>query len=525
VRENLTRFRRLERLLDQLRAELDRLRDERRDRTNGETEATSRRARLESDLAAARERRQAAATSATQSRQAAAEACGAPPPQNEEACSNATQTQSEAEDDERDADNDVQQRQDELDDAERDELENRQEGNNLDFAIQVLETRIAATETDDARAKQDLDTSKATVRQYTTEVTNDRTSLREARRRLGSARDTLINGIARARQQVDQARSSLASSEASLGVTLANGRVDEQPADAAQLAAGRAAVASAESSVEEAHKALEDTVLRAPTDGVAGRVDAEVGDLVGGGAPSSASSRSSAGSPPAGAGSASSAPTPGASGAPPGGGSPSPGSTGGTGQGAQPGGGSMGGTPGSSGGAGASGGSSGSQQGGVVTLAQVDQLEVKVDFSETDAARLRNGDDAEVVVDALPDKRIPAHVASIDPIDTTVNGVVSYEVTMLLDREVAGLKPGMTATADAVVNRADRTLTVPRTAVRSPEGANPSVTVIGPGGRQELRLVATGVQDDSKVQILAGVGLGERVVRTIAAPPDPGMAQ
>jgi multidrug efflux pump subunit AcrA (membrane-fusion protein) len=116
-------------------------------------------------------------------------------------------------------------------------------------------------------------------------------------------------------------------------------------------------------------------------------------------------------------------------------------------------------------------------------------------------------------------------VASIDPIDTTVNGVVSYEVTMLLDREVAGLKPGMTATADAVVNRADRTLTVPRTAVRSPEGANPSVTVIGPGGRQELRLVATGVQDDSKVQILAGVGLGERVVRTIAAPPDPGMAQ
>jgi multidrug efflux pump subunit AcrA (membrane-fusion protein) len=141
--------------------------------------------------------------------------------------------------------------------------------------------------------------------------------------------------------------------------------------------------------------------------------------------------------------------------------------------------------------------------------------------SETDAARLHAGDPATVTVDALPEQRFPARVASVNPIETMVNGVVSYEATMVVDGEQPALKPGMTATAEAVVDRAAPALTVPRTAVRSPEGANPSVMVVDPDGHQELRIVAVGLQNRDKVQILAGIGLGERVVRSIVAPPDP----
>jgi multidrug efflux pump subunit AcrA (membrane-fusion protein) len=92
---------------------------------------------------------------------------------------------------------------------------------------------------------------------------------------------------------------------------------------------------------------------------------------------------------------------------------------------------------------------------------------------------------------------------------------------MALDKHAHPLKPGLTATANVVQARVGNALTVPRTAVRSPEGANPSVIVVGRDGRRELRLVATGAQTDSTVQILAGVGLGERVLRTVSPPPQP----
>ena len=76
----------------------------------------------------------------------------------------------------------------------------------------------------------------------------------------------------------------------------------------------------------------------------------------------------------------------------------------------------------------------------------------------------------------------------------------------------------MNATAEVRVAEERSALTVPRTAVRSPQGANPSVIVVRRDGRQELRQVATGLQSADRVQILAGVGLGERVLRNVSGP-------
>jgi multidrug efflux pump subunit AcrA (membrane-fusion protein) len=147
--------------------------------------------------------------------------------------------------------------------------------------------------------------------------------------------------------------------------------------------------------------------------------------------------------------------------------------------------------------------------------------EFKANVGEADAVRIHAGDPARVAVHALSDRTYPAHVLSVDPVETSSNGLVSYEVTMVLDRSAHPLKPGLTATAEVTEGRVDNALTVPRTAVRSPEGANPSVIVVGRDGRRDLRLVATGAQTDSEVQILAGVGLDERVLRSVSPPPEP----
>ena len=211
-------------------------------------------------------------------------------------------------------------------------------------------------------------------------------------------------------------------------------------------------------------------MLRAPADGVVGHVNAEVGELTGGGAFSSLRSgpQAASGQP---------------AGAPAAGGAPS----------MEP----------------------------LMTFVQTRGLQMKAAFSETDAATLHTGDVATVTVDAFPGRTFAARVASIDPVETLHSGVVTYEVTLVLDEQLGELRPGMNATAEVRVAQERSALTVPRTAVRSPQGANPSVIVVRGDGRQELRQVATGLQSGDRVQILAGVGLGERVLRNVSGPSAP----
>lgn len=354
--------------------------------------------------------------------------------------------------------------------------------NDLDFLISTLQTRLEEGERDESTAKSDLETSKANVRTYVQDVDQDRVAVREARRTLGSARDDLSTAIADTQQQIDSARSSLASSRSQGDLTRANIRVDEQPADEAELASGRANVAVSEASVEDARKALADTRLRAPVSGVIGDIDAKEGELVGSTGFSGLDSSGAADT-----------------------GGQSPGTSAGSASGA---------------GGSASGAGGGGE--GFIELAQLESLQVKANFNETEAAKLNPGDSARISVDALPEQEFSAVVASIAPIEDVVDNVVTYEVTLLLESDQAQLKPGMTATADVMVGEADNVLTVPQAAVRSPKGANATLNVLKPNGEQEAKLVVLGLEGDSRVEVVGGVGEGERVVLPEPPPPPDG---
>ncbi|MEJ7718470.1 MAG: efflux RND transporter periplasmic adaptor subunit [Thermoleophilaceae bacterium] len=160
--------------------------------------------------------------------------------------------------------------------------------------------------------------------------------------------------------------------------------------------------------------------------------------------------------------------------------------------------------------------------GTVIALTQLEGLEVKAGFSETDAARVSPGDTARISVDALPGQEFAAHVVEIDPEDTLVDNVVTYDVTFFLDSAQGPLKPGMTATTDVIVEESDDVLAVPKPAVRSPAGSSPTATVVRADGRQEARLLVTGLEGDSSVEVVGGLGEGERVVVSGAAPPEDG---
>jgi hypothetical protein len=274
---------------------------------------------------------------------------------------------------------------------------------------------------------------------------------------------------------VSQAQGALAGAQAGLQSTLAGNAVKAQPPKVGDLAGAEAAVTSARNSVQTAQQSVDDTVLKAPAEGTVATVSNLVGEVVGGGGGSSSSAGSS---------------------------SSSSGSSGASG-------GSAGGGGGGSSTSSSTGSSSGSSS-GLITLTDLAGLQVKAGFTEVDAAKLRQGQPATIVLNALPTTELAAHVLSIDTTSTVVSNVVTYNVLFTLDRLADGVKPGMTATTTVVTEERDGVLQVPTAAVRG-QGANATVTVIK-SGKQVPTSVVTGMRGDSTTEIVSGLNEGDVIV-------------
>jgi hypothetical protein len=82
---------------------------------------------------------------------------------------------------------------------------------------------------------------------------------------------------------------------------------------------------------------------------------------------------------------------------------------------------------------------------------------------------------------------------------------VSYDVTFTLDQMEAGLKPGMSATAEVVVKQAEG-VSVPSSAI-----SGGSVTVVR-GGKQVRQRVIAGLAGNTSTIILSGLQASETVV-------------
>ncbi len=96
-------------------------------------------------------------------------------------------------------------------------------------------------------------------------------------------------------------------------------------------------------------------------------------------------------------------------------------------------------------------------------LAKMD-LEVKVD--EADVGQVREGQPAEFTVDAYPGRRYPAQIRRVAFGATTTDNVVSYATVLTLDNADLSLRPGMTATAEILVDRRESVWLVPNAALR-----------------------------------------------------------
>jgi HlyD family secretion protein len=94
------------------------------------------------------------------------------------------------------------------------------------------------------------------------------------------------------------------------------------------------------------------------------------------------------------------------------------------------------------------------------------RMEIQVDVDEADVGRVKESQTALFTVDAYPNRKFPAQIRMVRFGSEVVQGVVTYKAVLTTDNGDLSLRPGMTATAEVVVEQIRNALTVPNQALR-----------------------------------------------------------
>ena len=100
----------------------------------------------------------------------------------------------------------------------------------------------------------------------------------------------------------------------------------------------------------------------------------------------------------------------------------------------------------------------------MAVIADMSTMTFTIDVDELDIASMKEGQSANISIDALDNKKFTGYVDNIGLLGTSENGVTSYPVTIVINNGDE-LWPGMNATADIVINSVENVLIAPVSAV------------------------------------------------------------
>jgi multidrug efflux pump subunit AcrA (membrane-fusion protein) len=104
-------------------------------------------------------------------------------------------------------------------------------------------------------------------------------------------------------------------------------------------------------------------------------------------------------------------------------------------------------------------------------------------------------------------------VDRIAPTSTTLSGVVSYSVRVVLNKTDAPLKAGMTANTSIILERKSDVLLVPNWAVRRDKQTGKAYLTLQVDAKNSKEVeVQTGLRNDTNTEILSGVNEGQVIL-------------
>jgi HlyD family secretion protein len=146
---------------------------------------------------------------------------------------------------------------------------------------------------------------------------------------------------------------------------------------------------------------------------------------------------------------------------------------------------------------------------GLVNLPDLSEMIVKATVSEVDAAKVDSGQEVIVRLDAFPDKRYRGAVRKKgtlarrkDP-NSKIN---VFDVDIDIVDKDNDLKPGMSASAEIIIDRLPNVVSVPLESVFEREGR----TVVYLENKKEIE-VQVGRRNDMQIEIVSGLNGGESI--------------
>ncbi|MBL7866990.1 efflux RND transporter periplasmic adaptor subunit [Flavobacterium lindanitolerans] len=189
----------------------------------------------------------------------------------------------------------------------------------------------------------------------------------------------------------------------------------------------------------------------------------------------------------------------------------------------------------------------------LLRVANLNNMEVEVDVNENDIVKINVGDSAKVEVDAYLKKEFRGIVTSISNSASTAltaDQVTNFKVKVRILKEsyadllegkpanFSPFRPGMTATVDIITKRKENVLSVPISSVvvKSDTSATAKPVVVKSkddqnnnqkapksdkkfecvfvkeGDKAKLRVIKTGIQDDTNIEVSSGLKKGDVVI-------------
>jgi HlyD family secretion protein len=188
----------------------------------------------------------------------------------------------------------------------------------------------------------------------------------------------------------------------------------------------------------------------------------------------------------------------------------------------------------------------------LLRVANLNNMEVEVDVNENDIVKISIGDSTKIQVDAYLKKEFKGIVTSISnsaSAATTADQVTNFKVKVRILKEsyqdllegkpatYSPFRPGMTATVDIITKRKENVIGVPISSVvvktdtaatkkyevkdEKPEEDKKVVAktdkkfecvYVKEGNKAKIRIVKTGIQDDTNIEITSGLKKGDIVI-------------
>ncbi len=184
----------------------------------------------------------------------------------------------------------------------------------------------------------------------------------------------------------------------------------------------------------------------------------------------------------------------------------------------------------------------------LLRVANLNNMEVEVDVNENDIVKINIGDETKIQVDAYLKKEFKGVVTSISnsaSTATTADQVTNFKVKVRILKEsyqdliegkpatYSPFRPGMTATVDIITKRKENVIGIPISSVviKSDTTATPKIEVsesgdkvktksdkklecvfVKVGDKAKIRIVKTGIQDDTNIEIISGLKKGDEVI-------------